>query len=254
MPASRFTSLKNQVNRLLTKSGRQIIHQKTLERYVFPTRYGLTHLDFRECLSEIMRDEDVSCCFDVGANIGQTATKFRSYFPQSTIYCFEPVANTFEILKENMTAMENVYCLRYAVSSESEQEVRIYLHPDSQCNSLGVSPDTTGDFEVLESITVDDFRRREGIQKIDLLKSDTEGFDLEVLKGARETLCGGHVNAVYVEVCFDESDQSHSNFFKVAPFLEECGLSFFGLFEQSTRKNPHRLFYANALFLSRKLE
>jgi FkbM family methyltransferase len=246
-------SLRNQINRLFARSGWQFINRKTLERFILPNRAGLAHLDFHHCLDEIIPADEVSCCLDVGANIGQTAKKLRDYYPHSTIYCFEPVSATYESLREATGGDGKIQCFRYAVSNKSEEKVRIHLHPDSQCHSLGVSPDSTGVTELVESITVDSFRKANHIPIIDLLKSDTEGFDLDVLQGARESLCAGLVRAVYVEVCFEPSDRSHSDFFAVAQFLEQCGLSFFGLFEQSTRENPHRLFYANALFISRKL-
>jgi FkbM family methyltransferase len=254
MKRLRIKSLRNQINRLFAKSGWQFISRKTLERFILPNRAGLAHLDLYHCLGEIIAPNQMSCCLDVGANIGQTATKFRAYYPNSTIYCFEPVSDSYESLRAATESDSKIQCFQYAVSNKSGENVQIHLHPDSQCHSLRISPHSTGAFEIVESVTVDSFQKSNSLPIINLLKSDTEGFDVEVLQGAKDSLSAGLIQSVYVEVCFDPSDRSHSDFFAVAELLEECGLSFFGLFEQSTRQNPHRLFYANALFISRQLK
>lgn len=67
----------------------------------------------------------ISVVFDVGANVGQSACKFKLAFPGAKIYCFEPVKETFEILKRNVNCWENVKCHQLAFGSR-EGEERIY--------------------------------------------------------------------------------------------------------------------------------
>jgi FkbM family methyltransferase len=47
--------------------------------------------------------------------------------------------------------------------------------------------------------TIDDFCAEQAIAEIDLLKIDTEGYDLQVLEGARSLLTRGRVRFVYSE-------------------------------------------------------
>ena len=49
---------------------------------------------------------------------------------------------------------------------------------------------------------MDDFVEQHSIYEIDLLKTDTQGFDFEVLLGAKETLKHGLVKYVLVELNF----------------------------------------------------
>jgi hypothetical protein len=42
-------------------------------------------------------------------------------------------------------------------------------------------------------------RRERGIERINLLKIDTEGFDLQVLEGAQESLRDGRIDFIYLE-------------------------------------------------------
>lgn len=50
--------------------------------------------------------------------------------------------------------------------------------------------------------TIDRYCADKKIERIDLLKSDTQGFELEVLKGARHMLVERRVGAIYVEITF----------------------------------------------------
>ena len=47
--------------------------------------------------------------------------------------------------------------------------------------------------------TIDDFCSANRIPKIDILKIDTEGFDLNVLKGAKQMLSRGQIAFIYTE-------------------------------------------------------
>ena len=47
--------------------------------------------------------------------------------------------------------------------------------------------------------TLDEVRRELGVERINLLKIDTEGFDLQVLQGARQSLEEGRIDCIYLE-------------------------------------------------------
>jgi hypothetical protein len=47
--------------------------------------------------------------------------------------------------------------------------------------------------------TVDKFCKEKGVDRIDLLKIDTEGCELQVLKGAQEMLSGGYIKVIQFE-------------------------------------------------------
>ena len=51
----------------------------------------------------------------------------------------------------------------------------------------------------VEIVSLDEFARSRGIEHIDLLKIDTEGAELDVLRGARELIEAGRVGAVQFE-------------------------------------------------------
>ncbi|HYE22816.1 MAG TPA: FkbM family methyltransferase [Verrucomicrobiae bacterium] len=124
--------------------------------------------------------EPDSTIVDVGANIGQFNFFCFDYLKAKTVYSFEPVKETFEILKLNNNT--NVY--NYAISNLND------LSLGFDQTSLTASPFFTDSSRMKKVTTkklddIDDLKKE---SKIDLLKIDTEGTELDVLKASREIL------------------------------------------------------------------
>lgn len=123
--------------------------------------------------------------FDIGANVGQTVKDFKEVFKHSTIHAFEPSPDTFEILKNKLSDFKNIHLWNYGVgASSSDLLLNEYVH--SNTNSFldihNNEPSNLKRRTLVKTTTIDQFSDENGIQKIDVLKIDTEGFELEVFK------------------------------------------------------------------------
>jgi FkbM family methyltransferase len=169
---------------------------------------------------------------DVGANIGQSAIRFRAAFPSARIVSFEPIASTFAQLEKRTRGL-GVDLHKLALGSQVEAST-MFLTPVSLTNSLIRPPeDELRGSEAVEVVTIDKFVREQKIESIGLLKIDVEGFDLEVIKGAAETLASGSVRFVMVEVGFHPGDDRHPLFDAVRDTLALSGFKVFGLYGQT---------------------
>jgi FkbM family methyltransferase len=209
----------------------------------------------------------INTIFDVGANIGQSALKFREAFPKSLIYCFEPVSTTFQQLKTTVSNDNNINCYAIAFGS-TPGYCTIYLTPTSLTNSLIPSvaaeylPINNHNVEIDPNIihsenimvqTVDNFVLENHIERIDLLKIDTEGFDLEVLKGASHILSAGRIAFVLAEIGFNPVDKRHILFDDVRSYLMDKGFLLFGIYDQQLEwSGENRMRYANVCFCNEK--
>lgn len=134
--------------------------------------------------------------FDVGANIGTFATWMARAFPQGKVYCFEPQHAVFQQLAGNM-AINNLYnAFTYNMALGTENKFVQFNQPNYFTpNDFGTFslktdkhlPRTTETITV-EMQTLDNFVSVYGIRRLDLLKIDAEGMDLEVLMGAEQTI------------------------------------------------------------------
>lgn len=185
--------------------------------------------------------------FDVGANIGQSAHKFRDAFPKANIYCFEPVRDLFQELHQSLTGDGHVQCFQVALGSVPGIG-KIYLTDHSTTSSL-IEPEISRGVEEVQIDTIDSFCAAHGTERIDLLKVDAEGFDLEVLKGAASLLSSARVAFVLVEVGFHPGDTRHVLFDHVREFLMPHGFHVYGFYDQNLEwSGESRLRFANVCF------
>lgn len=102
-----------------------------------------------------------------------------------------------------------------------------------------------GELEVTVS-TVDKFCELHGITHIDLLKTDTQGFELQVLKGSSRMMHQSRIDFVTTEVIFSNMYEGISPFDEVYRFMLENGfrlVSFYNFHYLDQRAN-----WADALF------
>ncbi len=203
---------------------------------------------------------DVRQIFDVGANRGQTYRRFRSDFPKAAIHCFEPIAEPFAELVATAKGDPNVHCEMLALGSRpGTAEVRLYEDADF-LNSLlpdvmNQSPSAKIQSVVID--TVDDYVATHRIPHVDLLKIDTEGFELSVLEGAHDSLSAGKVSIVLAEVGFVRSDVRHTNFSDLTDALYRYNFHLFGLYDLyhtpgGTASGNRWVGYANALYVNQR--
>ena len=117
--------------------------------------------------------------FDVGADVGCYSILFSRLAPEGAVYACEPT-NTIQLLRRNLGhhRADNVRTLRTAVGTVTGQiEKDIY-------RIRGRTPERT----VCDFTTIDDLSRQLKLERVDCIKLDAGGFDLEALQGAERTL------------------------------------------------------------------
>lgn len=198
---------------------------------------------------------DLKIILDVGANTGQSAVYFNKMFPGASIHCFEPIASTFETLQKNLGNRRNITCHNFALGADNGRE-EIPYEPDSGMNSLVkevyASMDSTLK-QVVEIGTIDGFLNDSGLERIDLIKIDTEGFDFKVLVGAEKALTGQAVDFIVCEVGF-LYEKGKGDFERINRWLHEKGYWLSGIYDNYYWGNKFVLHgFANAMYIRKEL-
>jgi len=195
--------------------------------------------------------------FDVGANIGQTALTFNKHFPKATIHSFEPIASTYKQLENNVKAYSNIKCHKLALSDKSEElKIRIFEGKNSVLNSLNtISMNITDNSkeEIITTNTLDNFLEEQKLTTIDLLKIDTEGYEMPVLKGASHALQNNKIKMIYLEVGFSKRNDMNTYLPEVLEFLTDLQFVMFGLYELHHFNIETEHHFGNALFLHKSV-
>jgi FkbM family methyltransferase len=174
--------------------------------------------------------------FDVGANVGDFTKSSLDFFPESKYFCFEPSENTYNKLENNIVN-NNVFLYKIALSNVNKKLP--FTKNYNVCNSLVIEKNSdkentqldkldirmralSGDdieTEMVQTKTIDSFCQQNDIEKIDLLKIDTEGFDLEVLYGSKNMLSENNIDIIYTELTFMKDTNKFSKAFEVIEFF-----------------------------------
>lgn len=144
--------------------------------------------------------------FDVGANVGQFSEMFTTGFSgELAVHCFEPSRAAFDRVSERFGRDPRFTIHRIGMSREPGA---MKLHYDTPASglasvyrrSLTHKPELQPSMsEEIEVSTVDAYCEARGIERIDLLKIDTEGHELQVLEGATKQFADGRVDLVMFE-------------------------------------------------------
>jgi FkbM family methyltransferase len=190
---------------------------------------------------------------DVGAHLGETALALASAFPKARIHAFEPVTAIYRQLAQNCCRFPGITCHQLALGNETAQRRIALLSQDIACTENQVSrvPDAQTPDALCDTIQIhrlDDFCQAQGIEKIALLKTDTEGFELEVFKGALATLRKGFVQSILVEVTFWKNNPQHVLFDDVCVLLQPLGYELGGFYDHGYKRDTGLMWYTNAFF------
>lgn len=138
--------------------------------------------------SQIKKDTVV---VDVGAHIGTfTLSASKKVEIGGKVIAVEAETNNFNQLNKNLELNEikNVIPINVALS-DFNGEKDFFITKGSGCHSfLSTSGQEIVDKIKIKVKSLDTLMREFNIEKIDLLKIDAEGAELEILKGAKETL------------------------------------------------------------------
>lgn len=191
-------------------------------------------------------------CFDVGANVGQTVAALREVFTDAHIHAFEPFATPRQALLDATASDSRVTVVSTAMGS-APGHLLVQPNRESQMSSLtGHLASNDGlPAERVDIDTLTNYCARAGIDFVDVLKTDTEGYDLEVLRGAGDLLAQQRIGYVFTEVGFLADDRQHTPFVPVLELMAGYKYRFLGLYETY----PLHFFdessvYCNALFVA----
>ncbi len=142
-----------------------------------------------QLVKEIIKKDQI--VIDVGANIGYFTTLFSKLVGTTgKVYAFEPAPINFEILQRNilLNNLKNTLIYQAAASNVSDTQ-DLYLSTwNFGDNRLFGKPRDERDLE-REKIKVDTIRLDETIQdKINLIKIDVQGFEWQVIDGAKKLI------------------------------------------------------------------
>lgn len=144
--------------------------------------------------------------FDIEANVGSLTLRFAQLVRRGRVYAFEPTGYAFTKLLRNLSLnpelAERVIPVQLFVSdhSGSNHQMNAYSSWKVDRTASDAHPIHGGTVQSAKSvptITIDSFCMERNIRRVDLIKVDTDGYEIQILKGASKTLKKYHPYIIF---------------------------------------------------------
>ena len=186
--------------------------------------------------------------FDVGANVGQSIERFSSIFKEQEyeIYSFEPTPKLFDILKRKYDLKKNIKLFQLALDDKIAKS-KFFSYEYNAINSLIQTDENskfyksrqialknrdysnfTNEIEVQTS-TIDNIADEQNLDKIDVLKIDTQGNEDRVLAGSKKLLTSNKINLIKLELILGFGYQRQMSFLDIEKVLSPYGYRLIGI-------------------------
>ena len=138
---------------------------------------------------------------DVGANTGEWTALVLEGAPQARGFLFEPGAAALSRLQQRFGSLPGVHVSPVAVADVEGEHSFFEEAGAGGMSSLlpGHSLQASTERRTVQVTTLDQALDRLGVESVDFLKIDTEGYDLHVLRGARRRLQARRIKVLQFE-------------------------------------------------------
>lgn len=182
---------------------------------------GDMRLMFREFLKKDLKPDYI---LDVGAHSTEWIRMYMEFFPASTAYLIEPLAEMKDKLEK--------FCIdypgsKYFLNGAGSKEGKLYLTTKVSLEGASFLLKENKNLiknnfqREIDIITIDGLIEKNEIEIPDIVKLDVQGFELEVLKGAEKLF--GKTEVFILEVSLFEYVKGTPIFSEVISFMSERG-------------------------------
>ena len=162
--------------------------------------------------------------FDIGANKGQSINRFRSIFKNSIIHSFEPDEECCKIIKNKYKNDKDIFINQVAASNfNDKKDLNFYYH--STDNSFyKKNDDKIVKTSQVQTLKLDDYIKDKNIEKIHILKIDTQSYNKEVIEGLKKTFSEKRVDIIEIEINLGQNYEKKIVFLKLKTFYKIINL------------------------------
>ncbi len=203
------------------------------------------------CIGPVERPHVV---LDIGAHHGWFFHCWQDWCPSARVYAFEPFPDSFAAMEQQYGADPRVSLCQAAVG-DAPGSLTLNVLTESKVSNSFLQPRAetwrrvgyaTGAIETLTVpvTTIDTYALDQGIDAVYLMKIDVQGYELQVLRGALETL--PRVDHIFVEAGIQRLYEGAPSFADVFEFLSERGFHLMTM--RAWHRGNHALVETDMLF------
>ena len=237
-------SIKSQIKKIFKYYGYKIVKTQSRDDLEYLTKFFINGAD--------------PIIFDVGANNGQSIEKFKRLFKSPIIHSFEPNPHETNSLIKNYGKEKNIFINNQALGDkDGKSEFNINalsghssfkkLIPNTRWLKLRAKKmkldarKYTINQVISEITTLDKYAKKNNINRIDILKIDTQGYEDKVLQGAEKYLLQNKIHLIQVELFFSEIYENPLQIYDIEKKLIPNNYKLFGISNSGTVLSKNNL-------------
>ena len=180
-----------------------------------------------------LKEKNIDCVFDVGANEGQFTKELRYYGFEGKILSFEPILSVHEKLLKNSNKDNEWEVYKPVALGNQNIDNFINISKNSVSSSiLDISaehvenaPDSIFvEKQSIQERKLDDIFPELNVKEKNLfLKIDTQGYEFKVIQGAEKIL--KEFKGILVEVSLSHLYEGQKNWLEIIEFIKSKGFS-----------------------------
>jgi FkbM family methyltransferase len=198
-------------------------------------------MDIFEIQKQLIKDVENPIIFDVGAWFGDTAKNYLNVFGENiTVYSFEPSKMSYDNMINVTKLPLNVKTFHIALGNE-DKEIEFNINLEQQTNSiLHTHPDAEKTWgckacdyvrtEIVKMTTIDKFVEEHNIDRIDILKMDTQGTEYMVVEGAERMIRENKIKIIFTEMIIMPTYVGQKHLDELLYFYRKNGFILYNLY------------------------
>lgn len=186
---------------------------------------------------------------DIGAYEGNWAKSFLTIFPKAKIMMLEGQESKRSFLQQKATANKQLD-FQIALLGSAEQEVEFNIY-ETASSVLKEDNETGAKVEIRTLTTLDQTIINTPFAQPDFIKIDTQGYELEILKGAEKTM--QHAQFILLEVSLIDIYKSCPLVAEVMVFMQAKGFVLYDICSLMRRPFDKALYQSDFLFVKENL-
>ncbi len=216
-----------------------------------------------EILNKLQKKKNL-IIFDIGANTGRWIDNSIQRFNVENIHAFEPSKNEFRLLKEKYSNDKKIILNNFAMGDRNENKILNINYKGSLSSFYEVNENTnwfkrqqdnkkvfkdkfTIHKEEVKVDTIDNYMNKNNIERIDIIKIDTQGYEPKILDGATNSLKSKKINSIILEIIISDIYKSNVSFFEIEKNLIKNGYKLISLDDHGNLFNKS-IFQLNAIY------
>lgn len=218
---------------------------------------GYLHIERAIEYFEFFKLDEKGFILDIGGGLGSPALMFAKNFPDSKIFVFEPILSTYDYLLDKLKEYKNVTVINEAVGNE-EKEISINITANITSSSL-LEIESEIDCDLFEKTLVKQSSQNVRLtklskvlgseDKVNILKIDAQGYELEVLKGLEQKIT--NVSIIIVELANHNFYKDSPQYFEIDEFLRNNSFVLYDILPAIIRN--YKLYEWDSLYINKNI-